>query len=109
MTHRIIGLVALSLGLAGCGMYYPPEGPPLPPEVPEPPLPPDDGMCDADGVQYYVGNYASREVGEAILRESGAETLRWGPPGSAWTMDYRPERVNVRYNKARKIIEITCG
>ena len=66
-------------------------------------------LGDADGVQYYIGNYVSREVGEAILSESGAETLRWGPPGSAWTMDYRPDRVNVRYNKARKIIEITCG
>ena len=41
--------------------------------------------------------------------ESGAEVLRWGPPNSAWTMDYRTDRVNVRYDEARQITEITCG
>ena len=48
-------------------------------------------------------------MGKAILAESGAEVLRWGPPNSAWTMDYREDRVNVRYDDEMKITEITCG
>ena len=36
-------------------------------------------------------------------------TLRWGPPNAAWTMDYRQDRVNVRYDERMKIVEITCG
>ncbi|WP_435198907.1 I78 family peptidase inhibitor [Qipengyuania sp. 902] len=67
------------------------------------------GECDAQPVQYHIGHEASTEMGATILRESGAQTLRWGPPNSAWTMDYRTDRVNVRYDESRKIIEITCG
>ena len=66
-------------------------------------------VCNADAVQSHLGHSASQEMGAAILAESGAQTLRWGAPGSVWTMDYRTDRVNVRYDENRKIIEITCG
>jgi hypothetical protein len=48
-------------------------------------------------------------MGAAILRESGARTLRWGPPRTAWTMDYRQDRVNLRYDDNMKITEVSCG
>ena len=48
-------------------------------------------------------------MGAAIMKDTGAQSLRWGPPESAWTMDYRPDRVNVRYDREMKITEITCG
>lgn len=67
------------------------------------------GECDAGPVQYHVGGTATSEVGEAILTESGARRLRWGAPDSAWTMDYRTDRVNVRYDGTMTITEITCG
>ena len=67
------------------------------------------GECDAQPVQYHIGRDATADTGAAILRESDAKTLRWGPPNSAWTMDYRTGRVNVRYDENRKIVEITCG
>jgi hypothetical protein len=65
--------------------------------------------CDAGPAQRHVGDDATKTKGEAILKDSGARTLRWGPPGAAWTMDYREDRVNVRYDARMKIIEITCG
>ena len=77
-----------------------------------PPAGSPDGMagaCDAAPAQYHVGHDATAAIGAAILKDSGAETLRWGPPNSAWTMDYRANRVNVRYDEAMKITEITCG
>ena len=66
-------------------------------------------LCDAAPAQYHVGHDATAAMGAAILKDSGARTLRWGPPRSAWTMDYRQDRVNVRYDDAMTIIDITCG
>ena len=65
--------------------------------------------CNAEPAQYHVGLDATQAMGVAILNDSGARTLRWGPPNSAWTMDYRQGRVNVRYDEQMKIVEITCG
>ncbi len=89
----------LALPLAAC--VTPAEAP----ATPEPAA----RMCDASAVQGHIGHDASAAMGAAILTQSGAATLRWGPPNSAWTMDYREDRVNVRYDDAMKIIEITCG
>ncbi len=65
--------------------------------------------CNAGAAQYHVGHDATQAMGAAILKDSGARSLRWGPPNSAWTMDYREDRVNVRYDEAMTIVEITCG
>ncbi|MEX0341313.1 MAG: I78 family peptidase inhibitor [Erythrobacter sp.] len=67
------------------------------------------GLCEAEAVQEFVGRSVDDEIGETITRESGAAILRWGPPNSAWTMDYRTDRVNVRYDETMIITEITCG
>ena len=65
--------------------------------------------CNAAAVQNHIGHDATQAMGTAILKDSGARTLRWGPPESAWTMDYREDRVNVRYDSAMKITAVTCG
>lgn len=70
---------------------------------------PPGGLCNAAPVQAYVGKTVSEELGQAIQTESGARRLRWGPPDSAWTMDFREDRVNVRYDRAMTITSITCG
>ncbi|WP_374408624.1 I78 family peptidase inhibitor [Pelagerythrobacter sp.] len=67
------------------------------------------GACDAAAAQSFVGQKVTGEIGANIQREAGAKQLRWGPPDSAWTMDFRPDRVNVRYDRAMTITEITCG
>ncbi|MEE4200725.1 I78 family peptidase inhibitor [Erythrobacter sp.] len=69
----------------------------------------DGEACQADDVRAYVGQRVSENIGARILAESGAQQLRWGPPGSAWTMDYLPDRVNVRYDGDGVILAITCG
>lgn len=66
-------------------------------------------MCKVEGAQSQVGQKATQAVAAAILKDSGARTLRWGPPNGAWTMDYREDRVNVRYDEAMTITEITFG
>lgn len=104
-THALVsGLAAFSL--AGCVVNISDEAPDGADPVPPPPRP---MICDAGAAQRHVGHDATKAMGEAILKDSGARTLRWGPPGAAWTMDYREDRVNVRYDGQMKIVEITCG
>jgi hypothetical protein len=67
------------------------------------------GTCDAGAVQALLGELASAEMGALLLEASGARTLRWAPPRSALTMDYRPDRLTVGYDDAMIITEATCG
>lgn len=104
MKHMMIALAA-ALGLAGCTS----TGGTAPDSAAAAPAPPAAATCNADPVQSAIGQKASQATGAAILAGSGARTLRWGPPGGAWTMDYREDRVNVRYDEAMTITGITCG
>jgi Peptidase inhibitor I78 family len=70
---------------------------------------PAGGKCRAEGLERYVGEAGSAENGAAILRESGAKTLRWIPHGSAITMDFSEQRVNVRLDPQSRIEAVTCG
>jgi Peptidase inhibitor I78 family len=101
MRLAITGLVAI--GLAGCSTTD--AGPPTDMVA--------DGsqtaLCDPAPVQRFVGQRADATSGAAILKDSGARALRWGPPGGAWTMDFRQDRVNVQYDAAMIIERITCG
>ena len=69
----------------------------------------ETAMCDPAAAQSYVGQKATGQVGEQILDATGARQLRWGPPRSAFTMDFRQDRVNVMYDDAMTITQITCG
>jgi len=108
MREGLIGIVALAL--AGCVVNVGDSAPDRAEAVPPPP-PPSAVlmMCNAAPAQYHIGHDATQSMGEAILKDAGARSLRWGPPNAAWTMDYRQDRVNVRYDERMKIIEITCG
>ena len=106
MTARAFCSVLTALTVAGCVITPAPEG------TSEPQPKPDEagaGRCDAGPVQPYLGMKATEETGAAILAKSGARGLRWGAPRSVWTMDYRQDRVNVRYDDDMIITDITCG
>jgi hypothetical protein len=65
--------------------------------------------CKPEPGQQFVGQRATAEVGAAILRSTRAGNLRWGPPRSAMTMDFRTDRVTVAYDDAMVITMVTCG
>lgn len=98
---RLIVSGAAACALAGCATGSTQATPDMAAEGPM--------VCDAAAAQSHVGQNATQSAGAAILKDSEARTLRWGPPNSAWTMDYRQDRVNVRYDAGMKIVEITCG
>ena len=96
--------LALSLALPGCatlsgvptGGLNAPEG-----EARE--------TCDATEAQQFIGRKASDAIGRSVLKMSGSRSLRWGGPDTAFTMDYREDRVNVIYDGAGTITRIYCG
>jgi len=65
--------------------------------------------CAAESVQYAIGQKPSAEMGSKMVAESGSATLRWLPPHSMATMDYRPDRLNVHYNDDMIITRVNCG
>lgn len=67
------------------------------------------GLCNAEPGQTFVGQRADAATGLAIQRATGAEVLRWGPPRTPMTMDFREYRVTVAYDDAVTITRVTCG
>ncbi|MEZ5655846.1 MAG: I78 family peptidase inhibitor [Sphingobium sp.] len=70
---------------------------------------PDAFICKADGLSVFVGQLASSDLGAQILAASGAKSLRWAPPRSAMTMDYRPDRLTVSYGDDMLVTRAACG
>lgn len=72
----------------------------------------DDGdgrICNAEPAQRFVGEKADVAHGLTIQQVANASILRWAPPRSALTMDFRQERVTIAYDDAMIITMITCG
>lgn len=104
MRMMVMSLMALPLaacaGTNGAGANG--AGPDTPPAMAE-------GPCRNDGLENFVGQKASADSGAALLKASGAKTLRWGGPGMAMTMDFRPDRLTVSYDEAMTITSARCG
>lgn len=92
--------ITASLALAACSTQTPPAA-----EMPAMP----EGTCKAEPAQGLAGQKASAATGAELLRLTGARTLRWVPPRSAVTMDYRADRLTVGYDDDYTINRISCG
>ena len=90
-------LIAAAL-LAGCAAAEPP--------VEVPPAGPD--ACNAAPVQDLVGRPRSEGVGAEALRRSGARTLRWIGPDTAYTQDLRRDRLNIEIAANGRITGLRC-
>lgn len=94
-------IAALPLTLAGCTATTA-EGPNTPSSG-------TGGKCSNAGLESYVGQKVTAELGAELLKKSGARTLRWGPPNSAMTMDFREDRLTVSYDENMVITRLSCG
>lgn len=65
--------------------------------------------CDAASSQSLIGQKATKELGERVVKNSGAQVFRWLAPGMAVTMEYSPVRVNVTYDEKMIVTSINCG
>lgn len=96
---RILGIGGIAALLAGC----------VTTNVDPAPDPYPVGQCDATAAQARLGATATTELGDELQRAAGARTLRWIPPRTAVTMDYRQDRLNVEYNDNMVVTRISCG
>ena len=81
----------------------------VPPADEEPLRAMPEGDCNADPAKRFVGQRATSELGGRLLEVTGARVLRWVPPRTAVTMDYRPDRLTVSYDDNYIIERISCG
>ena len=65
--------------------------------------------CQSEPGQTFVGGPATQDSGAQIMAATGASIFQWVFEGSPVTMDYRPERVRVVYNRDMKVVAVTCG
>ena len=95
----VIQIIAAAVLLQACVMV----GPPVVIRPPPPPGP-DLTSCHAVGLDGLIGRPVS------LLPKHGAwSSLRVIRPGQMITMDYAPTRLNVRVDRARIILSMTCG
>lgn len=76
---------------------------------PEPLPPPPAEGCGAEQLGAYVGRQATDEVIAQLQAWRGENPIRVLKPGSAMTMDYRPNRLNVYLDDAGVITEFKCN
>lgn len=73
-----------------------------------PPRPAGD-TCRAAPGQAFIGRTASAAVGAALLAATDSREIRWVPPGTMVTMDYKYGRLTVSYDEAMTIITVSCS
>jgi len=96
---KTLALVAATGALAACATV-PADG--------DPPVRDIEGSCRGEPGQRFIGARATVEVGGQLLAATGARTLRWVPPRTAVTMDFRPDRLTVSYDDAMVITQVSC-
>ena len=69
----------------------------------------EEGSCDAEAAQRFVGKKADEATVKAAVAASGAKAARVIKPDMMVTMDYRGDRLNIRLDDAGDIIAVTCG
>lgn len=69
----------------------------------------EEGSCDAEAAQQFVGKKADEATVKAAVAASGAKAARVIKPDTMVTMDYRGDRLNIRLDDAGNIIAVTCG
>lgn len=96
IRNALLPLAALSV--AGCAYTDPPRT-----------LPPEPGTCNAASATALVGKTYGAAMADDVKTLTGATTIRVLPPGTAATMDFRAERVNVDLDATGQITAIRCG
>ena len=73
------------------------------------PMPPSGGVCQSDDLAQFAGRPATQDLGEEMLRVSGARIIRWVAHGMAVTMDFSPQRLTVWLTPDNRVERANCG
>lgn len=98
----------MRIGLGGLGLLMLAGCVSSPPETPTVAAPPPGSECKPEEGQRFVGQIATGLLGQQMRAATGARVIRWVPPRTAVTMDFRPDRLTVSYNDAMVIETVAC-
>jgi hypothetical protein len=99
--------LSIAVGVAACA---PPQGPAYQTGQREPISLRDDGdECGQSLVQSFVGLRANDTLRGEIASRSGAKNIRWIPPGTPVTRDFRVDRLNAELDEDDVIVTLRCG
>jgi hypothetical protein len=65
--------------------------------------------CEITNAAPFIGEVANADLGEVILKATKSLSLRWSPPRTGMTRDYRHDRVTVHYDDQMIVTKIICG
>jgi hypothetical protein len=65
--------------------------------------------CRSEDPDRFIGQPGTSETGAEILRATNSAVLRWAPPGTMLTMDFREDRVTIYLGPDYKVTKIACG
>lgn len=77
--------------------------------TPEPNTSTPDRVCSSGNLGQFIGQPASRDVASAMVKASGAKTMRWVPKDGMVTTDYDPDRLSVSLTEDIKVESARCG
>jgi hypothetical protein len=98
-----LAIAATTMVLAACSMAQPPaDSPPQHGGTPE-------HQCDPSNIQQFVGKRRSADVEQRMMQVSGAAIVRWVPPGTAITMEFRSDRLTVYLDSSNRVERISCS
>ncbi|WP_163648188.1 I78 family peptidase inhibitor [Modicisalibacter sp. 'Wilcox'] len=102
-----------TLGILVAGLLSGCAGSPSHEPAPAPPPPPmsqaDEGACDADALADWTGRDYRDAMTTRARERSGAERVRVIRPGQGYTMDYRPDRLNLHLDEHGRLVGADCG
>ena len=70
---------------------------------------PSPATCRNEPLTQFAGQPGSKELGERMLRASGARTLRWVGKGTVVTMEFNPDRITVYLDESNRVERASCG
>jgi hypothetical protein len=65
--------------------------------------------CNSANLQQFVGQAESADLESRMLQVSGAATVRWVPPGTAVTMEFRSDRLTAFLDAQNKVERLSCS
>ncbi len=105
----LTSVVALSGLLAACASTVNLDAPRTPSSSSSSLFSDSEYRCNADPAQTLVGQTYSSNLEQQARTLSGSRTVRTLRPGQVITMEYDPERINLRLDKDDVIVTIGCG
>jgi hypothetical protein len=76
---------------------------------PMPSEPSGPAACVAERARFVVGRPYSEAVAEEARQAAGARIVRKIEPGGAYTMELRPDRLNLEVDRADVVQRVRCG